>query len=115
MAVRRQYLVIYDIADPKRLRRMDRLISGYGYRIQYSVFLCSLSRTMKAELENEIRQVIHFYEDQCCLIDLGELDDPADLFVVLGKPLMKIPNLNQSILSSFGGWYGQPIPAIYSD
>ena len=62
MAVRRQYLVIYDIADPKRLRRMDRLISGYGYRIQYSVFLCSLSRTMKAELENEIRQVIHFYE-----------------------------------------------------
>ena len=78
------FIVIYDIADPKRLRRMDRLISGYGYRIQYSVFLCSLSRTMKAELENEIRQVIHFYEDQCCLIDLGELDDPADLFVVLG-------------------------------
>ena len=87
------FVVIYDIADPKLLRRMDRLISGYGYRIQYSVFLCSLSRTMKAELENEIRQVIHFYEDQCCLIDLGELDDPADLFVVLGKPLMKIPKI----------------------
>ena len=79
------FVVIYDIADPKRLRRMDRLISGYGYRIQYSVILCSLSRTMKAELENEIRQ--------CCLIDLGELDDPADLFVVLGKPLMKIPKI----------------------
>ena len=71
----------------------DCEVSGYGYRIQYSVFLCSLSRTMKAELENEIRQVIHFYEDQCCLIDLGELDDPADLFVVLGKPLMKIPKI----------------------
>ena len=93
MAARRQYLVMYDVSDPKRLRRMDRLISGYGYRIQYSVFLCSLSGTLKAELENEIRQIIHWKADQCCLIDLGELSDPLDSFLVLGHPLIKIPKI----------------------
>lgn len=93
MAARRQYLVMYDISDSKRLRRMDRLISGYGYRIQYSIFLCSLSGTMKAQLTNEIRQIINSIEDQCCLIDLGKQDNPADLFIVLGRPLIKIPKI----------------------
>lgn len=93
MAARRQILVMYDISDPKRLRRMDRLISGYGYRIQYSVFLCSLSGTLKAELEDEIRRILHWKKDQCCLIDLGDVEDPLTLFLVFGRPLIKIPKI----------------------
>ncbi|MDR0535374.1 MAG: CRISPR-associated endonuclease Cas2, partial [Puniceicoccales bacterium] len=34
---RRRYLVCYDIANPKRLRRVARLLEGFGTRLQYSV------------------------------------------------------------------------------
>lgn len=36
------FLVSYDIADPKRLRRVCRLLEGAGTREQYSVFLCNM-------------------------------------------------------------------------
>lgn len=44
---RRRYLISYDISDPKRLRSTFNLMKGYGKWLQYSVFVCDLS---KAEL-----------------------------------------------------------------
>ena len=44
---RRRYLISYDIADPTRLRATFKLMKGYGKWLQYSVFVCDLS---KAEL-----------------------------------------------------------------
>ena len=38
------YLVAYDISDPKRLRKVATVCEDFGYRKQYSVFLCRLSR-----------------------------------------------------------------------
>lgn len=37
-----QFLVSYDIADPKRLRRICRILEGVGTREQFSVFLCNM-------------------------------------------------------------------------
>lgn len=31
-------LVTYDVRDPKRLRRVAKILEGHGARIQYSVF-----------------------------------------------------------------------------
>ena len=42
--MRRCYLVCYDIRDPKRLRRVNKVIKGYGESWQYSVFFCVLAR-----------------------------------------------------------------------
>ena len=36
------YLVAYDIASPKRLRRVARVCEDYGVRIQKSIFECDL-------------------------------------------------------------------------
>ncbi|MBT8763528.1 CRISPR-associated endonuclease Cas2 [Desulfohalobiaceae bacterium Ax17] len=35
-------VVTYDIADPKRLNRVHRLLKDYGVPVQYSVFECDL-------------------------------------------------------------------------
>lgn len=35
-------LVIYDISDDKRRNRMAKLLKGYGYRVQKSVFECRI-------------------------------------------------------------------------
>ena len=35
-------LVTYDIADPRRLRRVAKVSEGFGRRVQKSVFECEL-------------------------------------------------------------------------
>ena len=52
------YLVAYDICEPKRLRRVARTCEDFGFRRQYSVFLCRLSAhdlvKLKSRLYDEI-------------------------------------------------------------
>jgi CRISPR-associated endonuclease Cas2 len=36
--MRRNFIVTYDICDPKRLRKVFKLCKGYGIHLQYSVF-----------------------------------------------------------------------------
>ncbi|MCB1144582.1 MAG: CRISPR-associated endonuclease Cas2 [Leptospiraceae bacterium] len=38
------YLLMYDIVNPKRLQKIHKICKGYGQQIQYSVFLCQLTR-----------------------------------------------------------------------
>ena len=49
------YAVCYDISNDRERRQVDRLLSGYGYRRQRSVFECRLSpaarKRMQAQLE----------------------------------------------------------------
>lgn len=40
---RRWHLVAYDVRDDKRLRKVAKILQGYGLRLQYSVFRCLLS------------------------------------------------------------------------
>ena len=37
------YLVAYDISDAKRLRKVAQACEDFGFRRQYSVFLCRLN------------------------------------------------------------------------
>ena len=50
----RVFLVCYDIADPKRLRKVYQLVRAYGERLQYSVFRCVLSELQRAQLERSL-------------------------------------------------------------
>lgn len=52
------YLICYDIADPKRLGRVYRFMAGNGRHLQYSVFHCTLTwqelQVIKESLSNLI-------------------------------------------------------------
>lgn len=74
---RRQYLMAYDVADPKRLRRICTLMEDHGERLQYSVFLCDLTVAELAELESAVTEVMHVHEDSVVQIDLGPLHTAA--------------------------------------
>ena len=45
--MRRRYLVAYDVADAKRLKKTHRTMHGFGDPLQYSLFLCALSAIEK--------------------------------------------------------------------
>lgn len=67
----RTYIVAYDIADPKRLRRVHKTVKQYGKSLQFSVFLCELSQNRRMQLEIALSEIIKGGEDQVLFIDLG--------------------------------------------
>ena len=89
----RSFLVCYDIADPARLRKIERLIAGYGYRLQESVFFCCLSPLLLARMKQEITAIINLRQDQCMMFDLGVQDDVLNNVIVIGKKIVKIPKI----------------------
>jgi len=76
--MRRFVLVSYDISDDKRLRRIYKLLRGYGERVQYSVFLCQLTDKDQIVLTEKIKDIIHHKQDQVILINLGAVEGKRD-------------------------------------
>lgn len=69
--MRHRYLVAYDVSDPARLRRVFKVLNGYGDPLQYSVFTCDLSDVEKWKLKEALLEVIHYGEDRVVIVDLG--------------------------------------------
>lgn len=87
MSSRLRYLVSYDIANPKRLRRVARTLEGFGTRLQYSVFECSLDEIRLAELKSQLHPIVNHNEDQVLFVSLGPAAKNATLVInAMGKP-----------------------------
>lgn len=86
----RLYIVAYDIADPKRWRRVFKTMHGFGDWLQLSVFQCRLSARRRAELETRLRETIKNGEDRVLLIDVGPADKTAIAIESLGATFAKI-------------------------
>lgn len=85
-------LAAYDVADDKRLRKMFKLLRGYGDHVQYSIFLCQLTDKDQVVLTEKIRDILNLKEDQAILITLGPVegkrDSAPDRWQVIGTPLV---------------------------
>jgi CRISPR-associated protein Cas2 len=57
------YLVCYDISDPRRLARVFKLMKGKGIHLQYSVFHCSFSWPRLLEIKDKLRLIIDERKD----------------------------------------------------
>ena len=79
------YIVTYDIADPKRWRKVFKLMNGYGAWVQLSVFQCRMNRRRQAELLERLDQVIDHGDDHVVLVDVGVADNVEPRVVSLGK------------------------------
>lgn len=65
------WLICYDIADNKRRYHIDKVLMGYGDRVQYSAFECFLTTTQLHSLQTEIKGIV-------------TCDDKIHLFSVCG-------------------------------
>lgn len=79
------YLVAYDISDPKRWRRVFRVMEGFGEWLQLSLFQCRLSVQRHAELIALLDGIIHHSDDHVILVDVGLADQVVPRVVSLGK------------------------------
>lgn len=86
--MRRCYLVCYDIRDPKRLRRVHKVLKGYGEAWQFSVFFCVLKDIDRVRLQTDLEEQMNQKEDQAMILDLGPNEKEArETATVIGQPL----------------------------
>jgi CRISPR-associated protein Cas2 len=86
--MRRCYLVCYDIRNPKRLRRVHKVLKGYGEAWQFSVFFCVLKDIDRVRLQADLEQQMNLKEDQAMILDLGPNEEEArKAATVVGQPL----------------------------
>lgn len=89
--MRHTYLVSYDIADGKRLRKVFKICRNYGDHLQYSVFECDLDAREKTALESKLSALINHDEDQVLFVSLGPTETRGDrLITALGLPYCRI-------------------------
>jgi CRISPR-associated protein Cas2 len=89
--MRISYLVCYDIADEKRLRKVFKVMRGYGDHLQFSVFECQLTVMDLARCRNELSEVINHDLDQVLFVNLGPAEGRGDrVITALGKPYVAI-------------------------
>lgn len=68
-----QYLVIYDIADNKRLNKTASVLLDYGLRLQKSVFELSLNEETLRRLLKRLNEIIEPKEDGIKIFRLCEI------------------------------------------
>lgn len=86
--MRRCYLVCYDIREPKRLRRVHKVLKGYGEAWQFSVFFCVLKDIDRVRLQTDLEEQMNQKVDQAMILDLGPNEKEArEAATVIGQPL----------------------------
>jgi CRISPR-associated protein Cas2 len=84
------YLIAYDIADPRRLGRVHRILKKQGLPVQYSVFTVVMKRPKLLRLLERIEQRIQAAEDDvrcyrlptnCDAVTLGRQYFPEDVLL----------------------------------
>ena len=71
MTEARLYLVAYDVASPKRWRRVVKAVKKLGRRVQLSVFLCRATPRRIRRLEEELKRILKPGEDKLLIMDFG--------------------------------------------
>ena len=84
--MRKRYIVTYDICEPRRLRRVFRVMKGYGHHLQLSVFRCDLNAMGLASMKAALASEICYAEDQVLIVDVGPSEGRGeDVFESIGR------------------------------
>lgn len=74
MADRNRYLLAYDIRESRRLRRVHRVAKAWGYPLQYSVFVCDLTKSELLMMKRDLLAEMSIAQDSIGIFDLGPPD-----------------------------------------
>jgi CRISPR-associated protein Cas2 len=89
--MRQSYLVCYDISDDKRLRKVFKILRGWGDHLQLSVFECQLTPSDLVRVRAELSAVIHRDEDQVLFVHLGPAEGRGErVITALGRPYQHV-------------------------
>jgi len=85
--MRSTYIICYDIADDKRLRKVFKTMKAFGDHLQYSVFECQLSPSDLVQCRQRLSEIINHSHDQILFINLGPSEGRGERTIAaLGQP-----------------------------
>ncbi len=96
MAQRVRYLLVYDIRDPKRLRRVHAVAKDFGEALQYSVFVCDLSKIELLAMKRHLVEEADLSCDSIGIFDLGQPDGRGVRCVELLGSRRGLPDQNKA-------------------
>ncbi len=89
--MRTNYIVTYDVCDPKRLRKVFKACKDYGMHLQLSVFECDLTVAEKIDFESRLRGLIKAGEDQVLFISLGPSESRGErIITAIGQSYIRV-------------------------
>lgn len=84
-------VVSYDVSHPRRLRRVARLLEGFGRRVQESVFECWLTPGQLTELQRLLGREMADGQDKIRYYALCDQDAAGRLTLGQGEPTQDRP------------------------
>ncbi len=78
-----ELLAMYDISEPKRLRKIEKVMKGYGVRVQKSIFECSIKESVFNKMKNDISKLMNLKEDAFRIYPL--LSNSRNKQTIIGK------------------------------
>lgn len=95
------WLMAYDIADPKRWRKVYALANDYGHRLQYSLFWMPIESSTQRMLERRLIDIIDPRHD-----DIRFYAFPDNAWAWLSGPCPWIEGVQCSLSRRFGkAWH----------
>lgn len=67
-----QLLIAYDIQDDKRRKKISDILEAFGYRVNFSVFEISISKTKYAKLLRHLQEILAKKEDSLRIYHICE-------------------------------------------
>ena len=84
------YMVCYDITDAKRLRKVSKVLTNYGIRIQKSFFQCEISKDAVKRLTKELLKAIDEKKDRLSVYPLCDACLKHNVFMDGNGEIVKI-------------------------
>ena len=78
MSTARLYIVSYDVACPKRWKKVFKTLKPLGQRSQLSVFICRTTKKRMEKIEARLRRLMDLTEDRLLVSDLGPIPNAAN-------------------------------------
>ena len=89
--MRTNFIVTYDIRNPKRLRKVFKACKDYGLHLQLSVFECDLTAAEKIDFESRLKGLIDAEDDQVLFISLGPSEARGERVIsALGQSYIRV-------------------------
>ena len=87
------YVVTYDLSDDRERNRVSRVLEGFGYRVQESVFECCLNGRLKNKLKNRL-DALHLETGFVCIYKLSS----QSRRITVGTPPAALPEDTYAIV-----------------
>lgn len=71
---KKNYLIMYDIADPKRLKKVEKYMEGYAYRVQLSIYESRMDEETYRKMKHGLERLVDDMDDNVLFFPLCDTD-----------------------------------------